>query len=450
MLKQRVTKIKQLFATRFFREGTMLQIGSFLNTGLSTLASILLVRTLGADEYGKYVIVIASIGLISWVTDPGLDIGALTRLAPQAASQERMAIEESLAIYVRASLIFLVGIGFAVFPFVPLLMDQYFHAPALVIPVLLWIMGNMTQVATRMIVLVLQAFRFSCSLVWFESLSTLVSNLFRIVGVVMGFGVVGVATGYVVGGIVTAVIALYWYRATRKYTPSLPSIRHLVTRVRRVSISAFVKQGLVIMFDRRLSGLLPMLPVFFLGRYATLQQVGYYELAFGVATTGFLLVSGFSRLIQIQLPRSFAQGYVVLRKHYLQSALGTGLLSSVILGAIGLSASWLVPFVYGAEFKPAVPLVWACIIGLIPVGFMTGNGSMYRLLPRGLSISICMTIGQLVVGVAILWIGRLFMQPLTAVLAMLIMWGWVGFVLHGIILQILLARKINAEKKLPV
>jgi O-antigen/teichoic acid export membrane protein len=238
MLKQRVTKIKQLFATRFFREGTMLQIGSFLNTGLSTLASILLVRTLGADEYGKYVIVIASIGLISWVTDPGLDIGALTRLAPQAASQERMAIEESLAIYVRASLIFLVGIGFAVFPFVPLLMDQYFHAPALVIPVLLWIMGNMTQVATRMIVLVLQAFRFSCSLVWFESLSTLVSNLFRIVGVVMGFGVVGVATGYVVGGIVTAVIALYWYRATRKYTPSLPSIRHLVTRVRRVSISA--------------------------------------------------------------------------------------------------------------------------------------------------------------------------------------------------------------------
>jgi ABC-type uncharacterized transport system permease subunit len=61
-----------------------------------------------------------------------------------------------------------------------------------------------------------------------------------------------------------------------------------------------------------------------------------------------------------------------------------------------------------------------------------------------------MTIGQLVVGVAILWIGRLFMQPLTAVLAMLIMWGWVGFVLHGIILQILLARKINAEKKLPV
>ncbi len=450
MLKERVTKIKQLFATRFFREGTMLQIGSFLNTGLSTLASIILVRTLGADEYGKYVIVIASISLISWVTDPGLDIAALTRLAPQAASGERPAIQESLAIYVRASLLFLVGMGFVVFPFVPLLMQRYFHAPALVVPVLFWITGNMTQIATRLVVLVLQAFRFSRSLVWFESISGLISNIFRILGVISGFGIVGLAFGYMVGGAVAAVIALYWYRATRKNNPDIPPVRSLLQQTRQVSMGEFVKQSLIIMFDRRLSSLLPTLPVFFLGRYATVQQVGYYELAFGVATTGFLLVSGFSRLIQIQLPRSFAQGYVVLRKHYLQSALGTGFLSLIILSVIGLSSSWLVPFVYGNEFRPAVPIVWACVIGLIPVGFMTGNGSMYRLLPRGLSISICMTIGQLAVGVAILWIGRLFTQPLTAVLAMLIVWGWAGLFLHAIILQILLARKINAEKKMAI
>lgn len=437
---------KRILATRFFREGIILQIGSFLNTGIGIVSSVALVRLLGADEYGRYVVVIASIHLISWVTDPSLDTTAITRVAPAVAKADRERILSSLAIYLRASFLFLVVFGFLVFPFVPFLMRNYFHAPTLVLPVWLWIVGNMTQIGSRFVILLLQSLRFSRSLVWFEFLTAIISNLFRIAFVVTGLGVLGLAIGYVVGGVLTFALATWWYRGLRLQESYIPSMTILLQSSLKVSIKDFVKQSLLVMFDRRLSSFLSVLLVLFLGRYATIREVGYYELAFGVATTAFLLTSGFSRLMQIQFPRSLAEGYVALRRHYFITSLAMGTLSFFLLALTAVLSPWIIPFLYGAEFSPVVPIIWVCALALVPVGFMTGNAAMYRLLPKGLTVSISLTVLQFAIGIIILSVGRFFLQPLTAVLTVLVSWGWILFFIHAAVIYVLLSRNINAQK----
>lgn len=437
---------KRMLTTRFFREGTILQVGSFLNTGIATVSSVALVRLLGANEYGRYAIVIACINLVVWVTDPGLDTTALTCVAPVMAAVDRERILDALATYVRASIFFLIVLGFAIFPFIPPFMRSYFHAPSLVLPVWLWIIGNMLQLGSRFIILLLQSMRLTRSLVWFEFFTGIISNAFRIAFVFTGLGVLGLAAGYVVGGVGTCLLAAGWYRRLRLREYPVPSVSALLQRSRMVSMKDFVKQSFLVVFDRRLSGLPATLLVVFLGRYASAREVGYYGLAFGVATTAFLLMSGFSRLMQIQFPRSLAAGYASLRKHYLMTSLGTGGLSFLFLVGTALLSPWVVPLVYGAEFSPVVSIVWVCVLALVPVGFTMGNSATYRLLPKGLTVSIGLTILQVVVGVVLLLVGHFFLQPITTVLMVLMVWGWIGVPTHFLVIYRMLSKSVLQEK----
>jgi len=101
-----------------------------------------------------------------------------------------------------------------------------------------------------------------------------------------------------------------------------------------------------------------------LGGYAGPTSVGIYDFGLQYIQMPVIAVNGLAR---VQLP-VYAQ--LEARDPTLQAALRgavrTAMLAGVpLLGVLALAGSWAVPFIYGDQWLPALPVVWGLLLNMV-------------------------------------------------------------------------------------
>jgi O-antigen/teichoic acid export membrane protein len=186
---------------------------------------------------------------------------------------------------------------------------------------------------------------------------------FRLISLHVVVGVLIVTTAIQLG------YAYYWCRRTNlapgRFQPKLirPLLRYGVTQLSAVAPATV---------NARLDQLV-------LSQVVPPADLGRYAVAVSITLVPVPLVSAIGNVV---FPRLAARQVVSAESHRLQRAaiLTSAGLATVILLPIAATAYWVVPFVFGPDYRGAVPLLWL----LVPGGILLACGQVAGDLLRGL------------------------------------------------------------------
>ena len=113
------------------------------------------------------------------------------------------------------------------------------------------------------------------------------------------------------------------------------------------------------------------------GALRSTTEGGYFRIALGVINLVSLPIEPFISTTYAEISRTVAQKEWKLTRRLLKrvSAI-TGLWTLVSGGALALTGYWLVPLLYGAEFRPAYPALLLLLVGYGFANFLNWNRSL--------------------------------------------------------------------------
>lgn len=150
-----------------------------------------------------------------------------------------------------------------------------------------------------------------------------------------------------------------------------------------------------------------------LAAFVSATQIGYYSIAVNVSS---MVVALFGSVSMVIFPMTAAadgqHGWRVLERGLRLTLVGGGLAALVV----AITAPWVIPFVYGAEFAAAVPALWLMLPGIVL--YAASTTLMASLQGRG-------TPGRASVaqlgGIAVLLVGLVLTVPTYGILAAALM-----------------------------
>src|SRR5262245_9285456 len=92
-----LSRVRGLVERPFVRDVGILQVGVLLSAGVGFAASVVLARTLGAEQYGTYALVVSLGTTIGILRRLGQDHAATTRLATAIARDDRPDASNAMA-----------------------------------------------------------------------------------------------------------------------------------------------------------------------------------------------------------------------------------------------------------------------------------------------------------------------------------------------------------------
>jgi O-antigen/teichoic acid export membrane protein len=170
----------------------------------------------------------------------------------------------------------------------------------------------------------------------------------------------------VVAQLLAVALNLWFLRDFLTLKGSLPTglIRPLLTYALGIYLIAFID---LVVWQRS--------EIYFLGRFAPREQIGFYNLAFGLINASiFLVVMAFNSVLVPVFTRLWHEDARALEVGYFRTTKLAGLF--VLPAAVGLSvlAPHLVRLIYGPAFAPVAPLIWVLAIS-VGLSAIAGAGS---------------------------------------------------------------------------
>ena len=332
--------------------------------GLGFVASIVVARALGPEDYGVYAVLAATVGIVGAVAEGGLSEAAVQRMASVRATAADCARERGRQFFwLRlglAALVIAVACGVA--------------GPAsgwvLRLPddggLLRWaLLGVVATALSGAVAAMLQAIG------WFGRMSAItLANAALTSVLALGLAAVGqlnLLTALVVLGIGTSLasFAVGVWLLPPAWRPRGPRLADL-----RAEAGPLLRTGRWLWLASLCAMLTANLDVLLLNHWSPLAGVGAYALAVSLATKADVVNHS---LYTVLLPAASSLGGGRDVGGYLRRGLVRSALICVPLLALGVVADPLIVFFYGAEFAPAVGLfrlllgVVACDVVLTPM-----------------------------------------------------------------------------------
>ena len=377
-------KLSDLSKIKFIRDTFILQVGTAATIGLSAITSILLARVLKPSGYGTYGLVFSIYGFISILGDVGVWYSTLTRFSRAYARGDRKETLELLAFYIKISIIttaFILTLGLLCAPY---LASRLYNNPEI---------GNLARLLFLMVPLgiiyalvtnVLQSVGMMKRLTILESLNSVIISLLVIGFVLIGLGITGVVYGYVLATLLSSTIGLLiYFKLHRQLGDTLPSLQEVLKRVPQIGIRKYFSLGFLISVDKNIGNLIETAPILILGAFVAVEGVGYFKIASRAAALLPILVAAISRNLASKLPERMGKGDIEgFRNSFIKVSLYAGCISVGCTFVFILIAPYLVRYLYGIEYIPAIRLIYVLSIYAGISGFGVGLGPLYRTVER--------------------------------------------------------------------
>jgi len=200
----------------------------------------------------------------------------------------------------------------------------------------------------------------------------------------LGLGLRGVVAAELAGALICSLAAGSLFgRLSRSPDAAFPTWAEILDQARKVPLKKHFTFGLKIIIDRNVGRILTSVPFLILGRFAPPADVGFLRLAWSAINLPLTLLNALANNLAARLPQLRAQGEEkAFWRVYFRTSLVGGAVSVATTGLFVLLAPWLVSFVYGSEFLPALPYIYILAVAAGLAGFFAGLGALYRTVRR--------------------------------------------------------------------
>jgi O-antigen/teichoic acid export membrane protein len=327
-------------------------VTSIAEIGVSFVTVTVLTRALGTEQYGLYAYSIWLFTLASLVNNVGL--GEMTRrFIPEAIGRQSTdepvgIVQISLILRIAAALIVCVAILFST-GYWAVLSGNAGNRMVFILAAL----ATFPEATQQALVAIFKGFqKFDYAL--YVSLAMYPLRLvLLLVFMHLGFGIFTVLLLNIITLSVGVVIGFY-------LLSRLVPIRKLLSRVRLSSDrrKAALKYSITVAGINMLAYLVSQqAETFFVGLYCSVEDVGFYTLAFKIGSLAALLPSAFAYVLLPAIAEQFGKGEIEkMKKIYLTSIRYLMVITlPLATGGIALASS-LITFLYGADYKPSIIL----------------------------------------------------------------------------------------------
>jgi stage V sporulation protein B len=349
-------------------------IGSFLDLGIAFITGMMITRGLGTEQYGTYSYAIWLLALANLFTNLGL--GEMSRrFIPEAIGHSN---EREVLGYVQLS--FVIRAVVAIIVFFAVTLSSGFWAQQsgdqgnsfLFILIAVTVIPNTIQDWISSVFKGFQKFDYSL----YISLATYpLRVLVIVIFMIIGFGVqelllLNIATFCL--GILIGFVLL------RRLVPlkGLFSLSSITSDEKKQALKYSLTVAAMLFLGYLVS---QRAEVFFIGRYSTVDDVGFYNLAFRVGSLAGIFPLAFSYVLLPVIAEQFGSGKTEKFKEvfYFSSRYLMMIAFPLAIGGMALADS-LIIVLFGAEYRPAVILFQLICLPLAVSSINGGGDSIIR------------------------------------------------------------------------
>ncbi len=387
MFNSAIEKIKQFIKRPFVKDLFGLQINQFFYVLVVGVASILLVRLLGKNDYGVYVLAFSLASVFTRFMQLGNAQTLITLIAEahQARSQEK--IMDAVGYFTKINLILLLPFGLASIMLAGPVSIYFYHNANLAVMARLIIVASIVGGVWQLVSVLFQATRYIKALVTVEMVDIFFKKAVMVFAAFFGFGVLGVVWGNLVGTILSLIFAMGVYYIFHQRDQFLPSLRKIVNSVRTASMKKYFLFDLGVSFDAIVSSFFGVFPPLLIGMVGQPGDVAVFSVAFAYMGLGGLLLSPIARLLSVRLP----QFYVASERPWLkfmQASFVSGAITFVLAVFLFVIAPYLLPFLYGKQLVDAALISRMFFVYSAVTGLSIGMGAMIRALRRNVFFAV--------------------------------------------------------------
>jgi len=377
-----ISRFKDFIKISFVRDVGILEIGKIFSILFSIAGSVILARLLHPELYGVYGLIFAFVGLVGIFMNWGGDFASLTLLSEAFAKKDKQEVKNILTYFVKVTLLAICIVGVLSIVLAPFLTDLLYNNSQIGHWARMVLLASFLSIVYGLLIIVLQSVRKIKQLTILETFNKFVYTLLPIIFVLVGWGLAGIVWGYFISAFIFLVLAIFLYSFLIKKDELLPGLSQIFANFRKIKFKKYFNFGFLIAIDKNLVHFISLLPVIFLGIFASMQDVGYFKIALGYITIPSMLLAPISRLLAVQLPKSKSYNLEALKEHFYKTALYSGFISILLVIPFVLFSPFLIKLFYGVEYVSSIQLVYYLAIFSIFSGFGIGLGSFYRTVNR--------------------------------------------------------------------
>jgi O-antigen/teichoic acid export membrane protein len=372
---------RRRLAGRFVRDTLTLQAGQGVALVVQAVVSLVVLRLLGPEHFGVWTLSQAFITVAGLLDPSAAHRVALVEVARSLGADDRAALRDALAAFLRVSATVNVALAVALALAAPVVAREVYSRTE----VGLWAawlgLVRVVDLPWSLLVVVQHGRRRMTSLVGFESVRQILSSLLAVALLLAGLKVGGLVAAQLAASVGAAITGLVVYRRIPAEDPRFPTWRELAVRAREVAVRARFWFGMRIAVDKNLGTLATQLPVLMLGALSP-TTVGYYAAALRVVALPQPLITGLARNLETVLPQKAGESLAAMRRAFVTATWLSGGLWIVVTLVVALAGPPLLPLVAGASFTPAVAAIYPLLLQSVAAGFGVGAGTMFRTLDR--------------------------------------------------------------------
>jgi PST family polysaccharide transporter len=370
--------------SKFVRDTVTLQIGKITLTLVSAFSTIIVTRVIGPQQYGIYGLADSFFSLFLALDISGATTITSTRLAQAIGAKDQQAAVNVLAYAMQASLTISFVIAALLILFgAPLAAQIQGNAQ---IGAYAAVLGLTTpaEVIYMQLLTALQSRRSMTALAFLQNTNQLILTTTMIIGVLIAPQASSLIYARLIYSYLalTLVVLAYWQLRTRGDF-ILPTLRSIFSRALRQSPRPYWRFGVANAIDKNLSNLFAPLIMQLVGVFGGALAAGYLALGLRGLAQMSILASPVMENMQAVVPQAVGRGdYAWLSRNFMR-VIGVVAFGAVgLYGAMAIFAPLLVPLLFGAEWKPAIP----AIVLLAIYGIITAIGGNFAPVYRSLGL----------------------------------------------------------------
>ncbi|MBU2579456.1 oligosaccharide flippase family protein [Patescibacteria group bacterium] len=424
-----ISKFKDFTKISFVQDVGILQVGKFFSILLSVSTSVVLARLLRPELYGIYGLIFAFVGLVGIFMNWGGMYAGLTLLAGVYAKKDKQEIKNVLTYFLKITLLAVGAVGILSVFLAPFLTNLLYHNSQIGHWARMVLLATFLSVIYNFLIIVLQVLRRIKELTILETFNKFIYSLLPIVFVLLGWGLLGVVWGNFISALVLFILSIIYYFSLIKKDELLPTFRQIFSNFKQIRLKKYFNFGFSIALDKNIGNLISILPVIFLGIFASVQEVGYFKIAFGYIAIPSMLLEPVARLLTVQLPKSKTYNLQTLKNHFYKTVFYSGFISALLIIPFIILAPYLIKFFYGMEYIHSIQIVYYLAVLIIFSGFSVGLSAFYRTVNK-MKISIILNIFHVAVMALLIFILVKIYSALMAVILSLIFCSAFFLALH--------------------
>jgi O-antigen/teichoic acid export membrane protein len=374
--------IQRLFRSKFVRDTLTLQIGKVIATALAALSTLLVLRLLGPEEYGRFALAQSFMAL--WVALDLTGIGASisTHLGVAVGKRDADAVLNALAVFLKITFIVTLAI-IVLIATIGQPIAQLLHTDDIGRLALLLALTLPADHAYALAITSFQSRRQMRTVAIAQSLNQFVLTICTIVAILVNARAESLIIARLVYSYLTMTGAWLAYARLRDDEMPFPTPGAVLRRAWTVSPRSYLRFGFLNAVDKNLSNLYTLIPLQLVGVLVGERAAGYLWSALTLITQSGVLTSAVFENMQAVVPQMVGRSdFTGLRRNFGRVLLVLLAGGVVVYAGAAIIAPVVLPLLLGSEWAFAVPVFMVLTI----YGAVTTVGGIFGPLYRALGL----------------------------------------------------------------